>query len=460
MPPGRGQATEQDGGRPGPPPRRRSAPTSVGALAGAHPGRPRRRASSKVELDGGDVGRTRGPFAGGGAGADRALRSSIETRTSAASRSPATPTDGRRRDRRAVRGRRRAGREPAAARAPTLGPRARRGPGAPSAPRPRGDRRLRPDGPRARWRLEALPAFAASGALFASGFADRPPCWLPGYLAHDCAAALRAWWARSRPCSIGRARAAARPSRSRCRRRRSTRSIPGRSRRRLRARLSDAAGRRAAQRRRRLLGAARRRRLRARAAGEPRGSGAAFVELPRRRRARAAPEWEACRSTGSRTPTSIRRSPATTLRDAAARRACSARGRALDVPIVPVNRPEDFVRGGADAAARRYFRATGFPHVGDAPFARAAVHAWTRRRRRSGVRRRAALGDAPRGFAPRADAAPSRGGATDPVRSPACASSISASASRGPGGRLAPRRARRGGREDRVAREPRLPARA
>jgi crotonobetainyl-CoA:carnitine CoA-transferase CaiB-like acyl-CoA transferase len=43
-------------------------------------------------------------------------------------------------------------------------------------------------GPRAGWRLEALPAFAASGALFASGFLDRAPCWLPGYIAHDCAA--------------------------------------------------------------------------------------------------------------------------------------------------------------------------------------------------------------------------------------------------------------------------------
>src|SRR5207302_1035841 len=43
-------------------------------------------------------------------------------------------------------------------------------------------------GPRAGWRLEALPAFAASGALHASGFPDRPPCWLPGYAAHDCGA--------------------------------------------------------------------------------------------------------------------------------------------------------------------------------------------------------------------------------------------------------------------------------
>src|SRR5438876_999243 len=47
-------------------------------------------------------------------------------------------------------------------------------------------------GPRAGWRLEALPAFAASGALQASGFPDRPPCWLPGHVAHDCAAAFAA----------------------------------------------------------------------------------------------------------------------------------------------------------------------------------------------------------------------------------------------------------------------------
>lgn len=42
-------------------------------------------------------------------------------------------------------------------------------------------------GPRAGWRAEPLVAFAASGALHASGFPDLPPCWLPGFLAHDCA---------------------------------------------------------------------------------------------------------------------------------------------------------------------------------------------------------------------------------------------------------------------------------
>lgn len=42
-------------------------------------------------------------------------------------------------------------------------------------------------GPKSDWRLEPLPAFAASGAHFASGFPDHAPCWLPGYVAHDCA---------------------------------------------------------------------------------------------------------------------------------------------------------------------------------------------------------------------------------------------------------------------------------
>jgi crotonobetainyl-CoA:carnitine CoA-transferase CaiB-like acyl-CoA transferase len=42
-------------------------------------------------------------------------------------------------------------------------------------------------GPRAKWRLEALPALAASGALHSAGFPDMPPCNAPGYLAHDCA---------------------------------------------------------------------------------------------------------------------------------------------------------------------------------------------------------------------------------------------------------------------------------
>jgi crotonobetainyl-CoA:carnitine CoA-transferase CaiB-like acyl-CoA transferase len=42
-------------------------------------------------------------------------------------------------------------------------------------------------GPRAGWKLEPLTALAASGTMWATGFPDRPPCWIPGYLAHDCA---------------------------------------------------------------------------------------------------------------------------------------------------------------------------------------------------------------------------------------------------------------------------------
>jgi crotonobetainyl-CoA:carnitine CoA-transferase CaiB-like acyl-CoA transferase len=42
-------------------------------------------------------------------------------------------------------------------------------------------------GPRSDWVLDPLPALAASGTLHASGFPDRPPCWMPGHLAHDCA---------------------------------------------------------------------------------------------------------------------------------------------------------------------------------------------------------------------------------------------------------------------------------
>lgn len=45
-------------------------------------------------------------------------------------------------------------------------------------------------GPRAHWRLEPLPAFASSVAHWGAGFLDRPPCWLPGYTAHDCASVV------------------------------------------------------------------------------------------------------------------------------------------------------------------------------------------------------------------------------------------------------------------------------
>lgn len=47
-------------------------------------------------------------------------------------------------------------------------------------------------GPHSEWRLEPLPAFSSSGAHEVSGFPDLPPCWLPGFVAHDCASAIGA----------------------------------------------------------------------------------------------------------------------------------------------------------------------------------------------------------------------------------------------------------------------------
>ena len=141
----------------------------------------------KVELDGGDLGRRRGPFANDVAEPDRALAFLYRN---ANKRGVVLPADG-----------------PAAAEqlqafcgaADVLIENLERPSAAALGLEPAAIRAAHPrlvhvvmadfglTGPRAGWRLEALPAFAASGALFASGFLDRPPCWLPGYAAHDCA---------------------------------------------------------------------------------------------------------------------------------------------------------------------------------------------------------------------------------------------------------------------------------
>ena len=121
-------------------------------------------------------------------------------------------------------------------------------------------------GPRAGWRAEPLPAFAASGALHASGFPDLPPCWLPGYLAHDCASvfavvgALTAVLERERLGAGQTVEVSVQEA-----------ALHGPepvvdSARRLRANVSAAARVAATQRRRRVPGAPHRRRLRARAA--------------------------------------------------------------------------------------------------------------------------------------------------------------------------------------------------
>ena len=45
-----------------------------------------------------------------------------------------------------------------------------------------------------------------------------------------------------------------------------------------------------------------------------------------------------------------------------------AEGRRLGVPIAPMNSPEEFVEE-EQTRARGYFQRTGFPHLGNAPFA-------------------------------------------------------------------------------------------
>ena len=47
-------------------------------------------------------------------------------------------------------------------------------------------------GPHSDWRLEPLPAFSTSGAHEVSGFPHMSPCWLPGFMAHDCASVFGA----------------------------------------------------------------------------------------------------------------------------------------------------------------------------------------------------------------------------------------------------------------------------
>ncbi len=60
-------------------------------------------------------------------------------------------------------------------------------------------------GPRAGWHLEPLPALAASGTLFATGFPTMAPTGLPGYLAHDCASVYAAAGAVAALLDAGRA---------------------------------------------------------------------------------------------------------------------------------------------------------------------------------------------------------------------------------------------------------------
>ena len=141
----------------------------------------------KVEPPRGDPGRLRGPFAGGVAAPDRGIAFLYRNANKRGAVIDLHAADGWRRFCELC--------ERADVLVENLGPEAQHRHGlAPDEVRDRHPHLVHVaiadyglSGPRAAWRLEALPAFAASGALHACGFPDRPPCWLPGYAAHDSA---------------------------------------------------------------------------------------------------------------------------------------------------------------------------------------------------------------------------------------------------------------------------------
>src|SRR5262245_36137457 len=140
----------------------------------------------KVEPRRGDPGRLRPPFAGGVAGADRSLAFLYRNANKRGVALDLHDADDWRRFAGLC--------DEADVLVENLGPDERRHGLAPEEVRARHPHLVHVaiadfglSGPRAGWRLEPLPGFAASGALHASGFPDRPPCWLPGYAAHDCA---------------------------------------------------------------------------------------------------------------------------------------------------------------------------------------------------------------------------------------------------------------------------------
>lgn len=220
-------------------------------------------------------------------------------------------------------------------------------------------------GPRAGWRAEPLPAFAASGALHASGFPDLPPCWLPGYLAHDCASvfavlgALTAVLERER---LGAGQTVEVSVQEAALHGLNPWSIP----------LADYT------RLYPLVPASPPRNADGTYLVLPTADGyvrvlpgtvrhwRAFVQLLGSPEALAGEEWE--------NPVfrllngdAIRLLAADRLR--ARRRAeVFAEARRLGLPMAPVNTPDEFVAE-EQTRVRGYFRRTGFPHVGDAPFA-------------------------------------------------------------------------------------------
>ena len=225
-------------------------------------------------------------------------------------------------------------------------------------------------GPRAGWRAEPLVAFAASGALHASGFPDLPPCWLPGFLAHDCASvfavigALTAVLERER---LGAGQSIEVSVQEAALHGLNPWSIP----------LADYT------RMYPLVPASPPRNADGAYLVLPTADGhvrvlpgtvrhwRAFVQLLGNPEAFAGEEWE--------NPIfrllnvdAIRLIAADGLRER--RRAeVFAEARRLGLPMAPVNTPDEFVDA-EQTRIRGYFRRTRFPHIGDAPFAPAPLN--------------------------------------------------------------------------------------
>jgi len=221
------------------------------------------------------------------------------------------------------------------------------------------------DGPRAGWRAEPLTAFAASGALHQSGFPDRPPCWLPGYVAYDAASAfaatgaLAALLARARS---GRGQTVEVSVEEAALSGLNPWSIPMADYARTYPMLPVAAPRNADGAYlvlptadgwvRVLAGTVRQWR--------------AFLQLLGSPDALTSPEWES--PLWRLANTDVVRLVATEALAHRSRADVLAHGWRVGVPITAVNTPDEFVAA-EQTRVRGYFRRTGFPHLGDAPFA-------------------------------------------------------------------------------------------
>jgi len=220
-------------------------------------------------------------------------------------------------------------------------------------------------GPRAGWRAEPLPAFAASGALHASGFPDRPPCWLPGYLAHDCGSvfavvgALAAVLERARDghgqtVEISVQEAALNGL--------NPWAVPLEDYRRLYPLVPASPPRNADGTYLVLQTKDGHVRVLPGTARHWRG----FLQLLGNPEALAGEEWEIALYRLLNGDV-IRVIAGELLRDRT-RAEVFASARQLGVPLSPVYTPEEFVAA-EQTQVRGYFRRTGFPHLGDAPFA-------------------------------------------------------------------------------------------